>query len=224
MADCVVVEKALPEFGEQPFSNVMVDEQSLHAATVLKAHTLGDKIDLKALRRSMGTGGGRQVVVLSREQIQDGDLLFRLNGSKLYMRYRKNAVNLFCPLERQHSAASRSTAPGSDTAINDIATESTMRFLRPSAVEKLQKTTTGGLASFYDSDASKTLIIGGSVDWLEQVARAKETRAVIENVSRLFGYDQNALFFEQSLATPVVSPGEFGFILQSRTNNLRNRP
>src|SRR5438034_85837 len=109
----------------------------------------------------MGTWRGRKVVVLSREQIRNGDLLFRLNGSKLYMRYRKNAVNLFCPLERPHSAASRSIAPGSDTAINDITPESTMRFLRPSAVTTLHKTTTGGLAFFRDSDASRDLIIGG---------------------------------------------------------------
>lgn len=52
VADCVVVKKELPKFREQPFSNVIVDEQSLHAAIVLKAHILGNKIDLEALRVS----------------------------------------------------------------------------------------------------------------------------------------------------------------------------
>ena len=93
---------------QQDFANTSRDEQSLHAVIVSSTYpatledndNLGDSISARSEIR--------QVIVLSRTHIHYGDLLFRLNGSHLYMKYRKNAVNLHCRLRNQHLPASES--------------------------------------------------------------------------------------------------------------------
>ena len=120
---------------QQDFANTSRAEQSLHAVIVSSTYTAtledNDKLgDSMSARSEI-----RQVIVLSRAHIHYGDLLFRLNGSHLYMKYRKNAANLHCPLSNQHLPASESDSEPQHGNTEQVSQSPSIRNLPAAAVK-----------------------------------------------------------------------------------------
>ena len=174
---------------QQDFANTSRDEQSLHAVIVSSTSTatledngkLGDSISARS--------GRRQVIVLSRTHIQYGDLLFRLNGSHLYMKYRKNAANLHCPLSNQHLPASESDSEPQHGNTEHVTQSPSIRKLPAAALRYRPKAHRGRRLCCLQDNRNKAQIGAEQAGYTgeeDEKTRAKRVRKTIETVEELF--------------------------------------
>jgi hypothetical protein len=173
---------------QQDFANTR-DEQSLHAVIVSSTYTAtledNDKLKDSISARSKI----RQVIVLSRTHIHYGDLLFRLNGSHLYMKYRKNAANLHCPLRNQHFPACGSDSDQQHGNTEQVTQSPRIRKLPAAALRYRPKAHGGERLCCLQDNRNKAGIGAEQAGYTgeeDEKTRAKRVRETIETVEELF--------------------------------------
>jgi hypothetical protein len=166
--------------------NTSRDEQSLHAVIVSGTYK-------KVLEDNHGLGytvsareEGRQVIVLSRKHVRRGDLLFRLNGSQVYMKYHKNTFNLHCPSRRQHLPAAGLDGKPQDGTTKQVSQFPSIRNL-PAAAVKYRPTAhrRGRVCCLQITQSGAQLAVKYTGEEGEKT-RAKRVRETIKTVEDLF--------------------------------------
>ena len=171
---------------QQDFANTSRAEQSLHAVIVSSTSTKGLEDNDGLVYTVSAQEEGRQVIVLSRKHVRHGDLLFRLNGSHVYLKYRNNAANLHCPLRHQHLLTAGLDAKPQDGTIKQVSHSPSIRNLPAAAVKYRPIAHRRGRVCCLQITRNGAQLAATYTGEEDEKTRAKRVRETIEIVEELF--------------------------------------